>query len=69
MQNESSSNDIGAVHFEIHSSHKGKSEIIDSDNLLSEATILLAEYRLAFGPDWKLWIVSCDGIESRILDL
>ena len=42
--------------YEIIGIYHGTKEVIDSAETRSEAKSLLAEYRLAFGPEWALSI-------------
>lgn len=54
-------NDImeaGKKEYIIMGSYQGKTEEIDNFETLSEAETMLAEYRLAYGIDWNLWILT-----------
>ncbi len=54
-------NDImeaGKSEYIIMGSYQGKTEEIDNFETLKEAEKMLAEYRLAYGSDWSLWILT-----------
>ena len=44
--------------FYIRGTYQGSTETIDEIEGRKEANRVLGEYRLAYGPDWRLWIVS-----------
>lgn len=41
--------------FRIMGRYRGRSEELDTAETDSEAHRLVAEYRMAFGPDWQVW--------------
>lgn len=43
--------------YKIMGKYQGVTEVVDEADTRPEAQALLAEYRLAFGPKWTLWIV------------
>lgn len=49
--------------YRIMGTYRGKTEIVDRATGLQSARYLLGEYRLAFGPSWKLWIADSRGKE------
>lgn len=42
--------------YKIMGKYKGRIEEIDTADDHKEAEFLLGEYRMAFGPDWTLWV-------------
>jgi hypothetical protein len=36
--------------------YKGRKEVLDSADTYKEAMRLRAEYALAFGPSWQVWV-------------
>lgn len=42
--------------YQIKGSYRGRTETIDEFKDRTEAERCLAEYRIAFGADWTLWI-------------
>jgi hypothetical protein len=42
--------------YEIRGSYRGRKVTVDSADGKREAIRLLNEYRLAFGPSWRLWL-------------
>ena len=42
----------------IMGSYQGKTEEIDNFETLKEAEKMLVEYKLAYGKDWSLWILT-----------
>lgn len=41
--------------YEIIGIYKGQSEVIDEAETLKDAIYLVNEYKLAFGPDWRIY--------------
>jgi len=44
--------------FHIIGYYEGAGEVVDTVSTRSAANILAAEYRMAFGPDWTIEVVS-----------
>lgn len=43
--------------FKIYGKYQGEPrEIVDEFDTREEAIEMLSEYRMAYGPEWKLWI-------------
>lgn len=42
--------------FKIIGKYRGRTEVIDEAETKKEARYLLAEYRMAFGEGWVLWV-------------
>ena len=40
----------------INGEYQGRTETIDEAETMKDARYLLQEYRMAFGPEWLLWI-------------
>lgn len=49
--------------YNIVGEHKGEKEVIDTSEQLSQANYMLTEYRMAFGPEWTLWIEKENNIQ------
>ena len=43
------------MRFRIMGTYQGETEEIDTADNKEEARYLVAEYRLAFGADWRIW--------------
>jgi hypothetical protein len=54
----------GMKHYRIMGTYRGRTEEIDSATSEKDARYLLAEYRLAFGSAWKVWVEECSPVES-----
>jgi len=50
--------------FEIVGTYRGRSEVIDTCDTMTEAEYLVSEYGLAFGGDWNLLIVEREGVSD-----
>lgn len=44
------------ITYRIMGRYRGRKEEIDRADSLREADRLLAEYRMAFGAEWELWV-------------
>ena len=43
--------------YKIMGEYRGEQEELDSSNSFIEAEYMLAEYQMAFGQEWAIWIV------------
>lgn len=49
--------------YQIRGCYRGRKETVDTAETLKEARRLLAEYRLAFGADWRLRLRRARNVE------